>query len=164
MNRPLTVCRFWLSFGHNSQSHPAAGGRLLRVCLDRARCDSGLRPGRLRPSPQLGVWGHPRDRGVASTRSVSVHRIAGGWGCPSLAMDLLADPSRLFLRRVAPSSLRAAARRNDPRQRTHLVRGDAGCDRSRPISDRAGDVRWLPKVRRLGRVLTWSGDACTYFR
>src|SRR2546422_5736924 len=50
-------------------------------------------------------------------------------------MDFLACPDRFPLWRVAPPSLRIAARRDDAGQRPYLVRGAAGCDRSRPVSD-----------------------------
>src|SRR2546422_470802 len=68
-------------------------------------------------------------------------------------MDFLACPGCFHLWRVAPSSLRIAARRDDARQRPYLVRGAAGCDRSRPISDRHCHGRGLSERRRLGRVL-----------
>src|SRR5216683_7650192 len=68
-------------------------------------------------------------------------------------MDFLACPDRFPLWRFAPSSLRIAARRDDAGQRPHLVRGAAGCDRSRPVSDRHCHGRGLSESRRLGRVL-----------
>src|SRR5437899_2559738 len=68
-------------------------------------------------------------------------------------MDFLASPDCFPLWRVAPSSLRIAARRDDAGPRPYLVRGAAWCDRSRPVSDRHCHGRGLSESRRLGRVL-----------
>src|SRR5713226_7380399 len=72
-------------------------------------------------------------------------------------MDFLASPDCFPVWRVAPSSLRIAARRDDAGQRPYLVRGTAGCDRSRPVSDRHCHGRGVSESRRLGRVLTCGG-------
>ena len=53
--------RVLVKFPYRPQSHPAAGGRLLCACLDRARCDSGPRPGGIRTDPAEGRWEKPRD-------------------------------------------------------------------------------------------------------
>src|SRR3989449_3992160 len=142
-----------VEFLYNPQSHPAAGGGLLCVCLDRARCDSGPRPGGLHADPAEARSGKPRDRGVVADCALGAYRCPRGRGLSSLAMDFLACPDRFPLWRVAPSSLRIAARRNDAGQRPYLVRGAAGCDRSRPVSDRHCHGRGLSESRCLGRVL-----------
>src|SRR5438128_8436424 len=50
-----------VKFLYNPQSHPAIGGRLLCACLDRARCDSGPRPGGIHADPAEGRREKPRD-------------------------------------------------------------------------------------------------------